>query len=392
MVLKIAQAVAAAHHRGVTHCDIKPRNVVIDEQGEPRLLDFGLSRWENAWSSSPDPGPVIAGTPQFMAPEQTQGQSAAIGPRTDVFALGGLLYYLLSGHPPFSGHDVQTVLHAAAQCDFDRTILERKRVPQGLEAICLRAMALRPEDRYASADDLAGDLQRFVERRPRKRLVATAALSLAALALGITLWTGTHAFLRRASPRVGAAAAVSTPVPAVSPLLAVQVFRDKRYIDITDAAPLKTGDKLRVRLTLPSGSFVSLFLINGRGEVRDLMVSSSRSSVQEITYPPTPGKAVPLTGPAGSEVLLACAARDRPVTHEALLSLLGPQTPWPSLPAAAILKLENDKVVVAQAGRDFGGPVDAPDPEGEALGRLQRLGQQLSRYETRLGVVFRHLD
>ena len=83
---------------------------MIDEQGQPRLLDFGLSRLENAWCSSADPGNVIAGTPQFLAPEQTRGKAAAVGPRTDIFALGGILYYLLSGHPPFQGHNLETIL------------------------------------------------------------------------------------------------------------------------------------------------------------------------------------------------------------------------------------------------------------------------------------------
>jgi hypothetical protein len=101
---------------------------------------------------------------------------------------------------------------------------------------------------------------------------------------------------------------------------------------------------------------------------------------------------VTLTGRAGTEVLLACAARDRPVTHEALLSRLDPQTPWPKLPALAILKLENDKVISAQTSRDFGPPIDVTDPEAEVRDRLERLGKKLSAFETCLGIAFSHTD
>jgi tRNA A-37 threonylcarbamoyl transferase component Bud32 len=398
IVLKTAQAVAAAHRRGVTHCDIKPRNIVIDQQGQPRLLDFGLSRWENAWCSSADPGRAIAGTPQFLAPEQTRGQSAAVGPRTDVFALGGILYYLLSGHPPFQGHDLETVLRAAARCDFDRSILDKRRVPQRVKAVCLRAMSPRPEDRYQSADELARDLKPFVERQPRKRLLTALAVSLLALALGIALWAGRRALSPNASPRAGIASTAPAPVPSARPLLKVLVKRGHEYKDIADAAPVKNGDKLRIRLENSAGLFISLFRIDGQGQLHDVVVQSSRSQDQEFTYPPPReerDQAVLLTGAAGTEVLLACASRSGPIKHEALLKFLGSRAPWPKLPASTILTLENDKVVIAQSARDFGPSVDAndpDDPQDQVLVRLERLGKQLSGCETRLGIAFSHGD
>jgi hypothetical protein len=173
-------------------------------------------------------------------------------------------------------------------------------------------------------------------------------------------------------------------------MLKVQVLRPKGFIDIADAAPLMNGDKLRVRLVMPAGLFISLFHIDGQGRWQDLVVLSSRSQDKEITFPLSPGKVVPLTGAAGTDVLLACAARDRPVTREALLPFLDPQTPWPKLPALAILKLENDKVISAQTARDFGPPIDATDLEAEVRARLERLGKQLSGCETRLGIAFSH--
>jgi serine/threonine protein kinase len=391
IVLKTAQAVAAAHRRGVTHCDIKPQNIVIDEQGQPRLLDFGLSRLENVWCSPADPGQGITGTPQFMAPEQTWWD-ATIGPRTDVFALGGVLYYLLSGHPPFQGDNLETVLRAAAGCDFDRSIFEQRRVPMRVKAICLRAMSPRPGDRYPNADELVGDLEPLAHQRLRRRLVIALALSLLALALGIAIWSGKRALSPEPSPRASITSTASVPADSARPMLSLQIFRRDRFIDIADAAPLMTGDKLRIRLATPAGLFVSLFLIDGQGQLHDLVVPTSRSQAQEIAYPPSPGQVVPLTGSAGTEVLLACAARDRPVTREAILSFVDSQTPWPKLPALAILKLENDKVITTQTARGFGDPIDMTDPEAEVRGRLERLGRQLSGCNTRLGIAFSHRD
>jgi hypothetical protein len=257
-------------------------------------------------------------------------------------------------------------------------------------AICLRAMAPRPEDRYPSADALAGDLKGFVERQPRMR--SATALSLLALALGIVLWAGKRAFFPGASPRVGIASSASGPAASARPTLAAQVLRRARFIDIAEAAPLRTGDKLRVRFAAPAGSFVSLFLIDPQGQVHDLVAPSSRSQAQEIAYPPSPGQVVPLTGPAGTEVLLACAARDRPITHDVLRPLLHRQGPWPKLPALAILKLDNDKVTSVQSGRGFGDPIDAADSEAEVRVGLERLASQLSGCETCLGLAFSHGD
>jgi hypothetical protein len=175
-------------------------------------------------------------------------------------------------------------------------------------------------------------------------------------------------------------------------MLSVQVLRRGRFIDIADAAPLTNGDKLRVRLATPAGSFFSLFLIDGQGQLHDLVVPTSRSQAQEIAYPPSPGQVMPLTGPSGTEVLLACAARERPITREALLSVVDSQTPWPKLPALAILKLENDTVINTQTARGFGAPIEATDPEAEVRVRLERLGRQLSACDTRLGIAFSHAD
>ena len=107
LVAKLAEALALVHRRDVIHRDIKPRNILIDEAGEPRLIDFGLARLRHAWSDRPDP--TWGGTLAYMAPEQARLEHDRIGPRSDVFGLGAVLYYLLTGQPPFVGENQDEV-------------------------------------------------------------------------------------------------------------------------------------------------------------------------------------------------------------------------------------------------------------------------------------------
>jgi serine/threonine protein kinase len=98
LVAPVAQALAAAHRRGVVHRDVKPKNILIDEAGRPRLIDFGLARLEDAWHQAPSEEGEVAGTLAYMPPEQAR-DAAEVGPRSDVFSLGGVLYFLLTGKP-----------------------------------------------------------------------------------------------------------------------------------------------------------------------------------------------------------------------------------------------------------------------------------------------------
>lgn len=117
LVAELAGVVGRLHRRGIVHLDIKPQNVLIDESGRPRLIDFGLARLRDAWST-PEEG-ASGGTLSYMAPEQARGEAERIGPSCDIFALGGVLYFLLTGGPPFPGKDRQEKWDRARRCDFD---------------------------------------------------------------------------------------------------------------------------------------------------------------------------------------------------------------------------------------------------------------------------------
>jgi len=147
LVIQAAQAAEAVHRRGIVHQDIKPKNILVDESGRARLIDFGLARWHHAWAQCAE-GPS-GGTPEFMAPEQAQGDEDRIGPRTDVFARGAVLYFLLTGQSPFQAGERREALDRACRNDFDRQALRKAGVPRRLERIVLKAMASEPESRHA---------------------------------------------------------------------------------------------------------------------------------------------------------------------------------------------------------------------------------------------------
>jgi serine/threonine protein kinase len=158
LIAKIARAVAVAHAKGVVHQDIKPKNIMIDESGQPRVIDFGLARLQHAWTESRGEPGMISGTIQFMAPEQARGDNDQVSYRSDIFALGAVLYSLLVGKAPFAAEDVYESHDRACRCVFDANALEKAGVPAGLREVCLRAMKADPAERYASAEDMAADL------------------------------------------------------------------------------------------------------------------------------------------------------------------------------------------------------------------------------------------
>lgn len=184
-VAAIARAVDAAHAKGIFHQDLKPANVLIDESDRPRVIDFGLASVRRFWADAADQPAGL--TPAFAAPEQARGAAEPAGPRTDVFGLGGLLYYLLAGQAPFAAADGAKALARAARCDIDWSRLAA--APARLTAVCRRATAANPADRYPTAAAMADDL----ERPPGPAggwLWALTALALAALAAAVVWWLG----------------------------------------------------------------------------------------------------------------------------------------------------------------------------------------------------------
>ncbi len=191
IVAKIARAVASVHAHGVMHFDLKPGNILIDQHGEPRLIDFGMARQRSAWTSLDDSSSLVRGTVLYMAPEQARGDSTQLDCRTDVFGLGAVLYDLLVGHPPRRGDTTEELLQLARRGSIDAEALKAPGIPPALASICLKAQAADPQQRHESAASLAVDLEDWQNRKPafRPSLGAAAAwAALALLALGAVLF------------------------------------------------------------------------------------------------------------------------------------------------------------------------------------------------------------
>ena len=165
LVAEVADAVHYAHGMGVVHRDLKPQNILLDKQGGIYITDFGLARPWKQTSALENADTGVFGTPAYMAPEQVEGEADRVEPRTDVYALGVILFQLLTGELPFRG-GVEGVLQQILQHDPTAPRLLRRDVPVDLETLCLKCLEKVPHKRIASAELLAIELRRFVRHEP----------------------------------------------------------------------------------------------------------------------------------------------------------------------------------------------------------------------------------
>jgi tetratricopeptide (TPR) repeat protein len=180
-LLDVCDAVAYAHSRGIIHRDLKPSNIMLGPYGETLVVDWGLAkrlgRSDTDVSMSDEdglPGPRavegtlatqpggVSGTPAYMSPEQAGGEVDRLGPASDIYSLGATLYCLLTGRAPFEADNALTILERVRKGEFPSPRSLRPDIPRSLEAVCRKAIALRPEDRYTSVQDLSDDLEKWL--------------------------------------------------------------------------------------------------------------------------------------------------------------------------------------------------------------------------------------
>jgi serine/threonine-protein kinase len=200
LVETLARAIHAAHGQGVIHRDLTPANILLTADGTPKVTDFGLAKLLVSGSDLRTQTGELLGTPSYMAPEQAAGRHREIGPATDVYALGAILYELLTGRPPFKAESALETLHQVMSDDPVPPTRLRPKLPRDPETIALKCLHKEPQQRYATAGELADDLRRHLdghsilarpvgptERLRRWCLRNRAVAALGALALGLAV-------------------------------------------------------------------------------------------------------------------------------------------------------------------------------------------------------------
>jgi tetratricopeptide (TPR) repeat protein/tRNA A-37 threonylcarbamoyl transferase component Bud32 len=319
----VCNAIAYAHSRGVLHRDLKPANVMLGKYGETLVVDWGLAkavgrpdeveepgettlRPSSASRSDPTQMGAALGTPSFMSPEQAAGRLDLLGPATDVYSLGATLYCLLTGKPPVEGGDVGAILQRVQKGEFPPPRKVKREVPAALEAVCLKALALRPQDRYGSATELAAEIEHWLADEPvlayrepwtvrmgrwvrRHRTAVTAAVAALLVAL-VGLVTAT-VLLGAANDRERTAKELAQKNEEEAKKQrdkARERFKlareavDKFHTQVSESPEMKAHgvEKLRTKLLETAAEFYQKFVQEDEGDDREVQTERGRGFIR----------------------------------------------------------------------------------------------------------------
>ena len=324
ILAQLAEGVAAVHACGLIHRDIKPANVILHDDGTPRLVDFGVSAHLGGSRLR-----KRSGSPPYMAPEQARGEWDRIDFRTDVFGLGGVLYKLLTDHAPHAGSTLNEVLEHAKKADVTPPRQLDPTIPAPVEAVCLKALAAAPENRYTTALEFAAALRQAIEtpaRIPAWVLWGLPAAVVACGLLALAVWLGSRG--SETATTVDGYYTISHPdisKPAAGPLqagIAVKHYKElgdgqrvvpHGTISETSLAsdPPRLKDLVRVQVTFSRPAYGYLIALNPNGTIQlcvpvgGIVPSSPR---RELDFPEYPADYFGLTDGVGLQAFVVVAS------------------------------------------------------------------------------------
>ena len=345
----VAEAVQFAHDKGIIHRDLKPDNVLLDRHGRPRVTDFGLAKRLNGGPGLTLSGQLL-GTPAYMAPEQARGDLAALGAAADVYGLGGILYFLLTGQAPFRGANMTDVLYQLVASAPVPPRQLNPAVPPELEAVCLKCLEKEPRRRYPSAaavaeavraaappcslsdtgpldDATAGPDRTRATPAPARRSLRWA-VPAGGAALVVLAGAALVAFRPPSGGRVPADGTAATPVAAATGADAAPPAKDATPPPGADIAPparhdfrvqvevlggrpgpdgilrLVAGQEVRFRVTVERDAYVGLWTFDPQGKVLQLFPNDAEPDplVKAGQLRTVPGKDYSIVAEAGSGV------------------------------------------------------------------------------------------
>jgi hypothetical protein len=378
----VAAAVHYAHQRGFVHRDLKPANLLLDKAGRPHVADFGLALHESVQRRQAG---EYAGSLPYMAPEQVRGESHRLDGRADVWAIGVMLYEMLTGRRPFEGDSEQQL---------QDEILQRPpkpprqtgcgdEIPPALERICLKCLAKDVADRYTTAGDLARDLKQYLQPSRRLGLVLSAAATLAAAVLLLAAVL----FFHSGGP--------ITPLPVPRASLDVLVWnpaepsRHELSIGQPGTAPLRRGDQVRVEARLSRPMYLYLVWIDSQGRASPLFPwppgrwserPKKETPFDRVSLPEPINQGWPVEGPAGMETLVLLARNDPLPPDVHLAQLLADLPKQPARDPHAVLWFAEGRSI-GKGGVSRGLALSDPKPIDDPQLKMQQLlWKRLGRY------------
>ena len=298
------------------------------------MIDFGLARVESVWSPAPRQENGLSGTIIYMAPEQARGEH--VTPAADIFALGGVLFFLLSDARPMRGTRRMKCCSRPAPARGTMPALNEPHVPPRLRVVVEKAMSPDPKDRFATADEMADVLEAFARPSRRWRWIAGGVAVAAVLAVIAMLWRADRP--NGTTPTTEPSARTVPPVAARPFSLKVGVGHSgmRGYGDLSEGVSVATGDVIRIDAIAPAGTHTTLFLFNSEG-LKPLVTIASGDTDRPIGYPEDANKGKKLDPPNGNELFLLVASRSGPVDEGLLRQWLA--GPWETLPPEAVMRL-----------------------------------------------------